>query len=143
MHRVWGSLRNAAMLRSLLAFFTLLTTLLLLASCGKTAHLQGKALYVTHCNNCHLEEGQGIRQLIPPLAGADYLRDHPVEVVRGIRHGMQGPMVVNGVTYNHEMPGNIELTEFQIVNILNYVHTSWGNDVPLVTVEQVRGYLAE
>ena len=132
------------MLRPLL-YFTALAVLLgtLVTACGQTEHLQGKALYATHCSNCHLEDGQGLRRLIPPLAGADYLREHPAEVARGIRYGMQGPMVVNGVTYNHEMPGNIELTDFQIVNIMNYVHTAWGNEVPLVTVEQVRGWLAE
>ena len=137
-------LRNAAMLRSLLSFFVLAICLGgLITACGKTEHLQGKALYVTHCNNCHLEEGQGLRQLIPPLAGSDYLRENSADVARGIRHGMQGPMVVNGVTYDYAMPANIELTDFQIVNIMNYVHTAWGNDVPLVTVDEVRGWLAE
>lgn len=127
------------------ACFTVLAILLVLLalSCGKTEHLQGKSLYVTHCNNCHLEEGQGLRMLIPPLAGADYLRDNPAEVVRGIRHGMQGPMEVNGKVYNYPMPGNIELTEFQIVNIVNYINQAWGNDYPAITVTQTREWLGE
>ena len=131
------------MLRSLLSFATLATLLWVATACGQTEHLQGKALYVTHCNNCHLEEGQGLRALIPPLAGADYLAQHPKETVQGIRRGMNGPMIVNGVTYDHEMPGNKELTEFQIVNIMNYINTAWGNDYPLVTVAEVRTWLDE
>ena len=111
--------------------------------CGQTQHLQGKNLYTEHCNNCHLEQGQGLRQLIPPLAGADYLAERPADVVRGIRYGMNGPMVVNGLTYNYPMPGNIELSEFQIVNIMNYINTAWGNDLPLVTVAEVRQWLDE
>ena len=121
----------------------LIVLTLCLAACGKTEHLQGRALYLTHCNNCHLEEGQGLRQLIPPLAGSDYLAERPGDVVRGIRHGMEGPMVVNGVTYDHPMPGNIELSEFQIVNIVNYINQAWGNDYPPVTVTGVREWLAE
>ena len=125
------------------ALLLILFVLLLALACGKTEHLQGKALYTTHCANCHLEDGSGLRQLIPPLAGADYLRDNPAEVVRGIRHGMEGPMVVNGVAFNHEMPANIDLTDFQIVNIVNYINQAWGNDYGLVTVDEVRGWLAE
>ncbi len=132
-------------MRRFLLVFTLLGSLLLalVSACGKTEHLQGKALYVEHCANCHLEAGQGIRRLIPPLAGADYLRERPADVVRGIRYGIQGPIQVNGVTYNHEMPGNQELSEFQIVNVVNYLNTAFGNDYPLVTVTEVRTWLAE
>lgn len=116
---------------------------MLASACGKTEHKQGEALYVVHCSNCHLEEGQGLRQLIPPLAGSDYLRDRPGDVVRGIRHGMEGPMEVNGVVYNYPMPGNTELSEFQIVNIVNYINQAWGNDYGMITVQQTRDWLAE
>jgi mono/diheme cytochrome c family protein len=111
--------------------------------CGKPENAQGKNLYLTNCANCHLEDGQGLRRLIPPLAGADYLADHPREVVRGIRYGMEGPMVVNGITYNHVMPGNKDLTPTQITNLVNYIHGAWGNDLPSVTVVQVKDWLEE
>ncbi|WP_116105510.1 c-type cytochrome [Lewinella sp. IMCC34191] len=129
--------------RTLMVFAVLWFTLLALAACGKTEHLQGKNLYLEHCANCHFDEGQGLRQLMPPLAGADYLRDYPEQVVRGIRQGMNGPMEVNGVVYNAEMPANQELTEFQIVNIMNYINQAWGNDYGLVTVAEVRNWLEE
>lgn len=116
--------------------------LLALARCGQTEHLQGRALYTTHCANCHMEDGTGLGALIPPLAGADYLRDHPDRAVYGIRHGMRGPLVVNGKTYDQEMPANVELTEFQIVNIVNYVNQAWGNDYGLITVAEAREWLA-
>ncbi|WP_157974258.1 c-type cytochrome [Lewinella sp. IMCC34183] len=129
--------------RTLLLSLTLCTLLLLcVLGCGKTEHLQGRNLYLEHCANCHFEEGQGLGLLIPPLAGADYLRDNPAAVVQGIRHGMEGPMVVNGETYNEAMPANIELSEFQIVNIVNYINQAWGNDYGLVTVEETRRWLS-
>ncbi|THH41511.1 c-type cytochrome [Neolewinella litorea] len=131
------------MLRPLLALLTLFVlTLGLTTACGQTEHLQGRNLYLEHCANCHLDEGQGLRRLIPPLAGSDYLRDQPAAAVRGIRYGMEGPMTVNGVTYDQPMPGNIELSEFQIVNIMNYINQAWGNDFGTVTVEEARGWLA-
>ena len=128
-----------------LLYFTGLALLIagLVTACGQTEHRQGQALYATYCNNCHLEEGQGLRQLIPPLAGSDYLRERQAEVVRGIRYGMNGPMQVNGITYNYPMPANPELTEFQIVNIVNYINQAWGNDYGMITVEQAREWLQE
>jgi mono/diheme cytochrome c family protein len=128
------------MLRSTLLFSSLLFFVL---ACGKTDNQQGHNLYDKHCASCHFEEGTGLRSLMPPLAGSDYLRDNPREVVRGIHLGMKGPIIVNGKTYDEVMPGNTELSEFQIVNIVNYINQAWGNDYPTITVPDARIWMAE
>lgn len=130
-------------MRIFISLIVLVSLWLLPQACGKTERLQGHNLYDQHCANCHMEEGEGLRQLIPPLAGSDYLKQNQGAVVRGIRHGMAGEMVVNGKTYNQPMPGNIELSEFQIVNIVNYINQAWGNDYGEITVTQTREWLAE
>lgn len=130
-------------MRNLIYVFVFCTILLAPQACGKTEHLQGRNLYLQHCAGCHFENGQGLRQLMPPLAGSDYLENHPDLVVRGIRRGMSGEMVVNGKTYNHEMPGNKELSEFQIVNIVNYINQAWGNDYGSITVNDYRTWMEE
>jgi len=124
-----------------LSIFSLL--IFLPQACGKTEHLQGRNLYLQHCASCHFDSGQGLRQLMPPLAGSDFLKNNPAAVVLGIRKGMAGPMVVNGKTYDHEMPGNKDLSEFQIVNIVNYINQAWGNDYGRITVEDARRWLEE
>ena len=128
-------------MRSLLVFSCLLSAVMVFATCGKTTHSQGHNLYDTHCGNCHMEDGKGLRQLIPPLAGSDWLRDNQAEAVAGIFHGMQAPVVVNGVTYRQPMPGNQDLSEFQIVNIVNYINQAWGNDYGLITVTEAREWM--
>ena len=128
-------------MRKYFVFIGLAIALCALPRCGKTSHSQGHVLYDTHCANCHMEEGTGLRQLIPPLAGSDYLRDQPARVVNGIVHGMEGPLIVNGVTYNQPMPGNTELSEFQIVNIVNYINQAWGNDYGTITVAEARKWM--
>ena len=124
---------------------TLLFSLVLFlgAACGKTEYLQGRNLYLEHCANCHFETGDGLQRLMPPLANSDYLQQRPREVVRGIRYGMEGPIEVNGVIYDEVMPANPDLSEFQIVNIVNYLNHAWGNDYGTVTVVEVRTWLAE
>ena len=39
----------------------------------KASMERGKELYVTNCQSCHMEEGQGLEGVYPPLAKSDYL----------------------------------------------------------------------
>lgn len=110
----------------------------ILNGCGKTDYRQGKALYTQHCANCHNDEGKGLGILIPPLADSDWLKENQGELTCMIRNGMEGPIVVNDTTYNQVMPGNIELSDFQITNIINYINHAWGNDYGVAKLLEVR-----
>ena len=111
----------------------LLTCLLPLGSCFTTKSHQGEKLYVQNCAGCHGEQGQGLGQLVPPLAAADYLAAHAAELPCLIRQGLRGPIVVNGVRYNGWMVGvqdtvaHKKLSPAQLTNLLNYVESHWGN----------------
>lgn len=111
------------------------------ASCDQYPYQQGKILYTNFCENCHMADGTGLVGVIPPLAKSDYLAKSGAAVPCIIRNGIKGEMTVNGKTYNTEMAGISRLTEFEITNIINYIHTSWGNDLPIVEHLQVREWL--
>ena len=119
----------------------LLATLFACTSCDQYPYQQGKILYTNFCENCHMADGSGLKALIPPLAGADYLSLNGAAIPCIIRSGIKGEMTVNGTTYKTEMAGIERLTEFEITNIINYIHTSWGNDLPIVEHLQVREWL--
>lgn len=108
-----------------------------LSACFTDRQNEGQRLYATHCASCHGEQGEGLRRLMPPLAGSDYLRQHRDELPCLIRQGQRGHIVVNGVTYDQVMPPHDDLTDSQITNILNYVHTAWGNQAPKHTISEV------
>ncbi len=99
-----------------------------LTACEGTRYQQGENLYRTYCANCHMEDGTGLERLIPPLAGSDWLRDHQDTLPCIIRNGMHGPIVVNGITYEGEMPSNKQLNPVLINNLINYINHAWGND---------------
>ncbi len=123
------------------SFLLILCAVVCLAGCETYPYQQGKILYTNFCENCHMADGSGLQALIPPLAGADYLANNTSAIPCIIRNGIKGEMTVNGTVYNTEMAGIERLTEFEITNIINYIHTSWGNDLPIVEHLQVREWL--
>ncbi len=118
-------------------------SLLFTLACGdENPYKQGKVYYGIYCANCHMENGEGLRGLIPPLAKADYLVKERASLPCIIRKGQKGAIVVNGVEYGQqEMPAIAKLTDFEITNILNYIDNSWGNQGKLWTVDEVRAGL--
>jgi cytochrome c len=86
-----------------------------------------ETLYQTHCGNCHGKNGEGLRELYPPLAESDYLKTHQSNLPCMIRYGMEGPILVNGKPYDQPMPGIPTLSTGEITAIVNFINTSWGN----------------
>jgi mono/diheme cytochrome c family protein len=115
--------------------------LFLLTACSSNPYRQGERLYAYHCANCHMPDGSGLAGLIPPLAHSDYLQKFPETVPCIIRYGMKGPIVVNDIAYQQEMAGIPELNEFEIANIINYIHHAWGNELGYRTIQEVQDAL--
>lgn len=96
--------------------------------CSETDYAQGRNLYNSKCANCHMEDGTGLKGLIPPLANADFMLQNPKAIPCIIHKGMNAPVLVNGEIYNQQvMPAITSLNEVEITNITNYILTAWGN----------------
>lgn len=114
----------------------------LILSCGGHPYKQGEMLYEYHCAACHGQNGEGLRNLYPPLAGADYLIKHQTDLACIIRNGLEGPILVNGQAYNQPMPGNTDLNDVAIANIINYINQAWGNELDYVQIKAVQEALS-
>lgn len=115
----------------------------ILYNCQPNPYREGERLYKSNCANCHMDDGEGLSALIPPLARADYLKTNRDKLPCLIRHGMKDTISVNGKTYAEQMPGVEVLSEIQIVNILNFVNSSWGNQNEAYRLDEVRNLLAK
>ena len=94
----------------------------------------GISFYADFCVRCHLPDGTGEADLIPPLASADFLQDIQA-TVHSIKYGIHGPITVNGVLYNNTMsPMGLENDE--IADVTNYILNSWGNTTDVVITEK-------
>ncbi len=98
---------------------------------------RGQTVYNSMCITCHMAKGEGVPKVFPPLANSDYLKDKQKESIIGIKNGMSGEMVVNGVTYNSLMTP-LGLSNEEVADVMNYINNSWGNNYgQLITPEEV------
>ncbi|MBO0949097.1 c-type cytochrome [Fibrella forsythiae] len=102
---------------------------------------EGILLYRRNCANCHQADGAGLAGLYPPLANSDYLAKNKQAVICSIRYGQQGPIVVNGKTYNRIMPPQLQLSALEVAEITTYIYSQWGNDKRLVTGKEAERLL--
>lgn len=97
----------------------------------------GKNLYARSCIACHQIDGSGLANAFPPLAESDYLNADVDRAIDAVIHGLSGEIVVNGQTYNSNMPAQV-LDDDQVANVLTYVYNNWGNNGTVVTPEMVQ-----
>ncbi|QTN31541.1 c-type cytochrome [Akkermansiaceae bacterium] len=127
--------------------FSRLLPLLLLPAIAKAAPAQedGAQLYSLYCSACHGVDGKGANDgAFPPLAGSEWIVGNPKRSVAIVLHGLQGPVEVNGKTYDLAMPPQgAALSDNQIRAILNHVHSSWGNKGQEIPGDLIRTVRAE
>ncbi len=97
----------------------------------------GRTVFANTCQVCHQANGQGLPRVFPPLAGSDYLMADKHRSIGIVLGGMQGPITVNGITYNSVMPPLNQLTDEEIANVLTYVRNSWGNSGDAISPAEV------
>jgi mono/diheme cytochrome c family protein len=100
----------------------------------------GNKVFVEKCMVCHQQTGLGVPGTFPPLANSDYVKADKMRAVKQAIYGSKTPITVNGVTY----PGKImtvfekELSDQQVMDVVNYILNSWGNNVGTVTLDDVK-----
>lgn len=100
----------------------------------------GGQLFGLYCSACHGADGKGAAGgQFPPLAGSPWPVGDPARAIKIVLLGLNGPVEVNGKTYNLEMPPQgAAMTDDQIAAILTYVRSSWGNKDTAITADQVK-----
>ena len=97
----------------------------------------GKDIYNDFCVQCHLDNGEGVSGVFPPLAKSDYLLNNIEMSIRGLKYGLSGPIVVNGEEYDGVMQ-NQGLDNLEIADVMNFILNNWGNESKeIITENQV------
>jgi mono/diheme cytochrome c family protein len=106
--------------------------------CQNNVYVQGERLYSTYCANCHGKDGNGLKNLYPPLNKSDYLLENNDKVACIILNGLEDEIVVNGKDYMMPMAGFSNLTDVDITNIINYINTAWDNEIEETSIQKVK-----
>lgn len=106
----------------------------------------GKKIFSQQCAVCHQSTGAGVPGVYPPIAGSDWVTDHPEVLARILIHGLNGPIEVKGNTYNGNMPafgpGGMNLSPRKIAGVATYIRQEWGNEASEVTEKMIQDYTA-
>ncbi|MEO7990631.1 MAG: cytochrome c [Chryseolinea sp.] len=98
---------------------------------------RGKGIYETQCITCHMEKGEGVDGLYPPLANSDYLMADKKRAAQNILYGVSGEITVNKKQYAVDMVGS-DLTDTEVSDVLNYITHSFGNKGYVTTPSEVK-----
>lgn len=128
------------MMKSILSV-SILSAALLMNGCDYKPRNQGKALFEKECQSCHMEKGQGLGKLFPPVANADYVVNNKTQLACLIRNGIQGQLTVNGQEYTGEMEGNLQLTEIEISNLVHYILVDLNNQKDAYQISEIKAQL--
>jgi mono/diheme cytochrome c family protein len=98
----------------------------------------GRDLYLANCSACHQTGGEGVPGVFPPLKGSGVVNKvDAAKHIQVVLNGMQGARA-GGVVYAATMPQFASaLNDAEIVDIINYERSAWGNHGAPVTATQV------
>ena len=104
----------------------------------KISSINSAEIYRKSCSSCHQENGQGLPNVFPPLAGDKVVNSSDPEAhIKTVLFGLQGK-VINGVKYATPMPGWADqLTDDEVAAVINHERSSWENNSPKITPELV------
>lgn len=98
----------------------------------------GKIVYIQFCLACHMENGEGVPGLYPPLTQTDYVLGEKARLIGTVLHGMEGEIEVKGEKYNNIMAKLDYLRDQQIADVLTYIRSNFGNNADAVTAGEVQ-----
>jgi len=104
-----------------------------------TSAERGKKIFSANCATCHQMSGTGVAGQYPPLAGSEYVTSGTRRLGMIVLKGLQGPLVVKGVTYGSAVmqPWEKTLTDAKIADVLTFIRQEWGNKGGPVTPEGI------
>jgi mono/diheme cytochrome c family protein len=104
-----------------------------------TSAERGKKIFSANCATCHQMSGTGVAGQYPPLAGSEYVNGGTRRLGMIVLKGLQGPLVVKGVSFGSAVmqPWEKTLTDAKIADVLTFIRQEWGNTGGPVTPEGI------
>lgn len=109
----------------------------------KRYYTTGSVVYQTKCQNCHGKDGQGLSTLMPPLTDTTFLKANKASLACFVKYGIKGKLlIINKKPFEGDMPAT-NLAPIEIAEVLTYVTNSFGNNMGVVTAQDIERDLAK
>ncbi|HBH05129.1 MAG TPA: hypothetical protein DDX92_00820 [Flavobacteriales bacterium] len=121
----------------LAAFVITILVLISVRSC-ETPASRGEEQYLAKCAKCHGKNGEGLKQLYPPLNDPMVLEQYAAQMACIIAYGIDDTLIINGIEYNQPMEPIADINSIQMANLLNFMLNEWGakdTAVSLIDIE--------
>jgi len=102
----------------------------------------GRLVYQGHCENCHGKNGEGLQALMPPLTDSIFLKKNLHKLSCIVKNGLNEKIIVSKRNFDWQMPAS-NLNFKEIAQALTYVNNSFGNNLGVVTYDDVTADLGK
>lgn len=99
-------------------------------------YVNGRDLYIKHCQNCHGAKGEGLGALTPPLTDSIYMKANKQQLACFIKKGLTTPVTVNGKVYEGKMPA-FNFADIDVAQLIVYITNDFGNKQGMYTNDNV------
>jgi mono/diheme cytochrome c family protein len=122
-------------------WFVLLTGIILYTGCSDKVSEEkmenGKKVYQTYCQSCHMDNGSGVPPLNAPLVGSKYVNDKN-KMIDIVLRGSAALKDEANRSYRNIMPSLAGLDDKEIADVLTFINNSFGNKGPVIDPGEVK-----
>lgn len=99
---------------------------------------QGAAVYADNCTGCHMDGGEGMAKVFPPLKGSSAIQAKKADtLIRVVLGGAAVPATTTKPT-GFKMPDfHDKLDNSQIAAVVTYIRNAWGNRGSVVSASDI------
>ncbi len=104
----------------------------------RNLYARGEEIYAKRCADCHGEQGEGVTNMYPALAGNRAVTiTVPVNTIRAVLSGGFTPETEGNPRPYGMPPFATLLNDEEIAAVVSYVRNAWGNEASAVTAWEV------
>lgn len=97
----------------------------------------GARVYAQHCASCHMDDGSGLRGVVPALDQSAYIQKAGPELIYLIRKGISDTLSLRENGYRWPMPGNTKISPQEMTSLVNFLGKKGSSSHTDLTFQQV------